>query len=176
MPVTVRGRGTAQQTTIAMGLRPVWVVVYVHAWVQKGFLLRYGIGTCKSEGGLGTSCISGAQCASGYCVSNICCNTACPGTGPCDTNQCGAGGTGCQQYTDGTHQCGSGIPSCSPDHSGILSGSATCGSSGCVAATPASCSPYLCVTSTVQSSSSCTVDTDCASDCHCDTSLCVANY
>jgi hypothetical protein len=143
---------------------------------KTGFYCDTGSGTCKSEGGLGTSCVGGAQCASGYCVSNICCNTACPGTGPCDTNQCGAGGTGCQQYTDGTHQCGSGIPSCSPDHSGILSGSATCGSSGCVAATPASCSPYLCVTSTVQCSSSCTIDTDCASDCHCDTSLCVANH
>jgi hypothetical protein len=125
------------------------------------------------DGGLGSSCNAGAQCASGICSDGVCCQSACGGrceacnlhdnVGVCTPIATGlpspTGHPACPtdpvESCDGDGTC-DGNRSCRIRRAGTACGSASCsagmvtpaptcdGLGACVPSTPRTCAPYAC--------------------------------
>jgi hypothetical protein len=133
-----------------------------------------GGGKCLGAGGkaLGNACGCNAECASGFCADGVCCNTACSGAcvscsaaetkGECTViAQGGADPHGiCKKEAPQT--CGqdgtcNGLGGCAKHKSGTSCGAATCSGGGlvpasscdgngvCLAGSPITCNPSICV-------------------------------
>lgn len=150
-------------------------------------------GVCLAAQVSGSSCSSGATCASGYCVDGLCCDGKCDGqcescketgsAGKCTAvkgaplaTRTACGGTGtCKGQCDGTN----GKACTSPDSSTVCT-AATCtggkattasvcnGSGACTTATSSQCTSNLCATDgSGKCSGSCTA-ASCSAGTYCD--------
>ncbi len=150
---------------------------------------------------IGATCVSGAECLSGFCVDGLCCDRAC--TGACEScrgneNVSGVSGS-CGPVKNGTDpaaECATGDPAacgldgqcdgagaCRRYASGTSCGTSTCagttvtgaicnGSGQCVTATSGvECAPYACRAGAC--ARPCTADTDCVTGTICAAGACV---
>jgi len=141
-------------------------------------------GSCGKKT-IGTACVSGTECNSGFCAQGFCCNTACTGTctscaltgtvGTCTAvaagtdplNQCtdaGAASCGTDGTCNGNGACrlyASGTQCVAQSCTGsTLGATQTCDGAGvCKAATTSSCTPYVCGTGACKTT--CTSNADC---------------
>jgi hypothetical protein len=134
----------------------------------------------------GQTCTTASQCISGFCTDGVCC-----GSGPCGTCQaCNINGLGsCAFIPAGTlapsGQCGAngtcgntgacnGAGACSQAPTSVSCGTASCsgtiytplgscsGTGSCTPASPTTCAPYKC--GTTSCNTSCSADTDCVAN------------
>lgn len=131
-------------------------------WALTDAAIRWAARLTTANGG---ACTGASECASGFCVSGVCCGTAC--TGACRScNLPGSVGT-CAADPQGT-VCGS--SSCSGS---TFTPAATCDGTGtCQASVPASCSPFVCSTSS-GCKTTCITNADCVTGSVCAGGACL---
>ena len=158
-------------------------------------------GHCIAPQTNGASCTAGSQCSSGSCVDGVCCESACGNLcNACASAKTGAADGLCRPVTAGTDpdsECAADpIASCA--HDGTCDGAGACrlypagtgctnesctgstdtrprvcdGAGTCLAATTASCAPYVC--GATSCATTCTADTDCTTGYFCSAGVCTA--
>ena len=118
----------------------------------------------------GTPCSDPNTCQSGNCVDGYCCGSSACGT--CESCAVGGSEGECTFVAAGTDPHGD-CPAavCSGD---TLYTNNTCDGAGtCQLGGPVSCAPYLCDVVTLQCTTTCAVDADCASGAFCSAGMCL---
>ncbi len=158
-------------------------------------------GHCIAPQTNGGSCSAGSQCASGDCVDGVCCESTCTNLcNACASAKTGAADGLCRPVTAGTDpdsECAA-DPIASCGHDGTCDGAGACrlylagtgctnescsgatdtlprtcdGAGVCLAATTASCAPYMCAATSC--ATTCTADTDCMTGYFCSAGACTA--
>jgi hypothetical protein len=156
-------------------------------------------GHCIAPQTNGGSCTAASQCANGHCVDGVCCESACGAAcNACSSAKTGAADGLCRPVTAGTDpdsECAA-DPIASCGHDGTCDGAGACrlyvagtgctnescsgatdtlprkcdGAGTCLAATTASCAPYMC--GATACATTCTADTDCAAGYFCSAGAC----